>query len=226
MAEPSMEREAATAPRTWELDKDGEPKGPVRRCVVTRSVLPKERLLRFVVAPDGSLAIDLEGDLPGRGIWLQARRDVVDTACAKGSFAKAARRQVQVPDGLADRIAGLLRRRCLDLLGLARRAGQIASGFEQARAMLREGRAGALLAALDGSEGGRGKVAGLGREVTRIELFAAAELAGAIGREHAVHVAVARGAFARRLITEATRLHGVSGTGKIVPPSKDDPEDA
>ena len=203
----------------------GEPKGPLRRCIVTRSVLPKERLLRFVVGPDATLAIDLEGDLPGRGIWLQARRDVVETACAKGSFAKAARCAVAVPDGLADRVAERLSRRCLDLLGLARRAGQIASGFEQVRAMLREGRAGALLAAVDGAEGGRGKMAGLGREVALIELFSAAALARAIGREHAVHVALARGALARRLIVEATRLQAVSGAGKVALPKDADGED-
>src|SRR5579883_489405 len=105
-----------------------EPQGPLRRCIATRQVLPKERLVRFVVAPDGLLVPDVEGRLPGRGLWLQARRDVVETACEKGSFAKAAHSSVRVPDGLADHVAVRLRRRCLDFLGLARRAGKVASG--------------------------------------------------------------------------------------------------
>jgi uncharacterized protein len=219
MAELIMERQAVVPSGAREVDENGEPKGPLRRCVVTRSVLPKERLLRFVVGPDASLVIDLEGDLPGRGIWLQARRNVVETACAKGSFAKAARQPVTVPEGLPDRVAALARRRCLDLVGLARRAGQVASGFEQVRAMLRDGRAGALLAAVDGSEGGRGKMTGLARDVPLVELFTALELGAALGREQAVHVALARGKLAQRLVAEAQRLAGVAGTGKVTIPS-------
>src|SRR5579875_3751447 len=142
-----------------------EPQGPLRRCIATRQVLPKERLVRFVVAPDGLLVPDVEGRLPGRGLWLQARRDVVETACEKGSFAKAAHSSVRVPDGLADHVAVRLRRRCLDFLGLARRAGKVASGFEQVRAWLRDGRAAVLVAASDGAEGGRAKLASLGRGV-------------------------------------------------------------
>jgi uncharacterized protein len=198
-----------------------EPSGPLRRCVVTRRVLPKERLVRFVLGPDGILVADLEGRLPGRGIWLQARRDVVETACAKGSFAEVAHAPVKVPDGLADRIELQLRRRCLDLIGLARRAGQLAAGFERAGAWLREGRAGVIVAAIDGAEGGRGRLASLGRDVPLVELFSAAELGAALGRDHAVHVVLGRGALARRLVVEGLRLCGFASSGKVVLPPED-----
>ena len=203
-------------------DPSGEPTGPLRRCIVTRRVLPKERLIRFVPDPHGNIVVDLEGRLPGRGIWLQARRDVVETACAKGSFAKAAHASVRVPEGLADRIELLVRRRCLDLIGLARRAGQLAAGFEQASAWLREGRAGALVAAIDGAGGGRGKMAAMGRDLPLIELFLAAELGAAIGRDNAVHVALGRGALARRLVVESLRLAGFMSAGGVTLPLGDD----
>jgi uncharacterized protein len=54
--------------------------GPLRRCVVTRERLPKERMLRFVVSPERVLIPDLAGKLPGRGIWLSASRDVIEGA--------------------------------------------------------------------------------------------------------------------------------------------------
>ena len=193
--------------------------GPLRRCIVTRRILPKGRLLRFVVDSEGVVVPDLEGRLPGRGLWLQARRDIVETACAKGSFAKAARAPVKIPDGLAERVEALLRRRCLDLIGLARRAGQAAAGFEQARAWLREGRAAVLIAASDGADDGRGKLAALGRELPRVELFTAAELGAALGRERAVHVTLARGSLARRLVAEALRLAGFGTEGGVTLPS-------
>jgi hypothetical protein len=52
--------------------------GPLRRCVVTRERLPKERMFRFVVSPERALIPDLAGKLPGRGIWLSASRDVIE----------------------------------------------------------------------------------------------------------------------------------------------------
>ena len=98
---------------------------PLRKCIATGALRPKDEMLRFVVGPDGSLVPDLDGCLPGRGLWLSAERDMVNTACAKGLFARAARRKVGLPENLADRLDSLMVRRCLDLIGLARRAGEV-----------------------------------------------------------------------------------------------------
>jgi predicted RNA-binding protein YlxR (DUF448 family) len=194
------------------------PEGPLRRCIATRAVLPKSRLIRFALGPDFLVAPDLEGKLPGRGLWLQARRDVVETACARNLFAKAARSEARLPAGLADRIEAGLRRRCLDALGLARRAGRVVVGYEQVKSWLREGRAGVLAEAIDGSEAGRAKLGGRVAALPLVELFTAAELGAALGRDHAVHVALAPGALARRFLGEATRLAGFAASGRVVLP--------
>ena len=81
---------------------DDEPEtGPLRRCIVTRERLPKERMIRFVVGPDRTLVPDLPATLPGRGIWLSAAGDVIETARAQGglgrAFARAARGPVTCP---------------------------------------------------------------------------------------------------------------------------------
>ncbi len=52
--------------------------GPLRRCVLTRQRLPKERMIRFVVGPDRQIVPDLAAKLPGRGIWLSASADVLE----------------------------------------------------------------------------------------------------------------------------------------------------
>ena len=56
---------------------------PERRCLASGKVLPKGCLLRFVVGPDGQLVPDLAERLPGRGLWLQARQDMMEKACAR-----------------------------------------------------------------------------------------------------------------------------------------------
>ncbi len=202
------------APAGEDSDADEE-SGPQRRCIVSATVFPKVQLLRFVVAPDGGVVPDLGERLPGRGIWLCARRDVVNTALAKRLFAKAARRAASAPADLADRLEVLLARRCLDTIGLARRAGQAVCGFEKVRAELKSHRAAVLIEAADAAEGGRGKMRPLAGGLPVVELFSAAELGAVFGRDAAVHVAMASGRLAVRLQQDATLLAGFRDTGRV-----------
>lgn len=182
--------------------------GSLRRCVVTGAVRPPEEMVRFVESPGGEVVPDLERILPGRGIWLSASRDVLNTAVAKGLFSKAARKRLTAPPDLADRVERLLARRCFDLLGLARRAGQVAAGFEQVRSEARSGRGAVLLEARDASPAGRAKVGALASGLPVVDLFSSLELGAALGRDATMHVLVGRGRLAARLLTETRRLAG------------------
>ena len=179
---------------------------PLRKCIATGALRPKDEMLRFVVGPDGSLVPDLDGCLPGRGLWLSAERDMVNTACAKGLFSRAAHHGVEVSANLADQLEGLMVRRCLDLLGLARRAGEAVAGFEKAKAWLREGKGGVILQARDGATDGREKIKALAPGLATVDLFEARELGRALGRDCCVHVVMAEGRLAESLMTEASRL--------------------
>jgi predicted RNA-binding protein YlxR (DUF448 family)/ribosomal protein L30E len=194
-----------------------EEKGPLRRCIVTGAVGPKEGLIRFVVGPDRQVVPDLEGRLPGRGMWLSAKRDVVNTAVAKATFSKAARQKVEVSADLADRLETLLRRRCLDILGLARRAGQVVSGYEKVRAALKSGQGAVLLAARDAAEDGVAKIGALAPGMPAVTVLTAAEMGAAFGRDHTVHGLLLQGRLAERLLTESARLAGIAGADSSAP---------
>ena len=135
--------------------------GPLRRCIITRERLPKERMIRFVVGPDRMLIPDLGATLPGRGIWLSASADVIEPVRAKGNlvrlFARAARGPVTMPPDLPAVLEAALVRRITERLGLARRAGQALAGFEKAREWVRSGRARLVIQASDGSEAERAR---------------------------------------------------------------------
>jgi predicted RNA-binding protein YlxR (DUF448 family) len=188
------------------LDRPGD--GPKRRCFVTRRVDDKDALLRFVVGPNDTVCPDVAGKLPGRGLWLSAERDVVHTACVGNLFAKGFRAAVAVDADLTDRVEALVAERCLGLLGLARRAGALAAGYEQVRAMLTSGNAGILVVARDAAAEGRRRLEKLDRAAPVVAVFSAVEMAQALGREHVVYVAVAKGRMAKRIATEAGRLAG------------------
>jgi predicted RNA-binding protein YlxR (DUF448 family) len=172
-------------------------------------------LLRLVVGPDGEIVPDVEARLPGRGLWLTPRRDIVERAVAKRIFARAARRPVSASPELADRIESLLARRCCDSLGLARRAGLAVAGFDRVGEAVRHGRAALLLCALDGAEGGRKKIAALGRDLPSAEVLTATELGAAFGRERIVHAAVGGGKLCRRLLLDLSRLAGLRAGAEV-----------
>ncbi len=131
--------------------EDEPERGPLRRCIITREQGERERMLRFVIGPERRVVPDLAARLPGRGIWLSARADVVENAKIRGAFARAARGPVIVPADLLALLQAGLAGRVGDFVGFARRAGEAVAGFAKAREWLVSGRAVLVLEASDGS---------------------------------------------------------------------------
>ncbi len=179
-----------------------------RRCAVTRRILDKSALIRFVRAPDGTVVPDVGQTLPGRGVWVGAERDLVAAACRrKGALARAGR----VSGDLAARCESVLVVRALELLGLARRAGQLAIGAHAVREALKAGAAAVLVQARDAAADGRAKIerlrAAAAPDCAAVTLFDRAELAAALGRD-AAHIAIRSGGLATKFETTAGRLAG------------------
>jgi uncharacterized protein len=191
---------------------------PERRCIVTGETGPKQGLVRFVVGPGDVVVPDILNRLPGRGMWVTARRSVLDEA-GRGRFSRAARAQVSVPDDLSAQVEAGLLRRVTDGVALARKAGLAVAGFEKVKDLLAKGEAKVLLQASDGSERGKGKL----WTPTGGRFFGcltASELGLAFGRERVIHAALAAGGLTTRIVEDAARLSGVredgggSATGK------------
>jgi hypothetical protein len=191
--------EGSTAPRV-------AARRPQRRCIVTRSTAPKTGLLRCVVGPDGTLVPDASERLPGRGFWVTADRDVIETALKKRNFEKVAGGGITVPADLADQAASQVERQCLALLGLARRAGVAVTGHDRVAGMIGKGRAGILLSASDGAPDGLRRMEAAAGETPVVALFDRDQLSLAFGGGNVVHAAIERGNMAARILRETTRL--------------------
>lgn len=185
---------------------------PERQCAVTRERLPKADMLRFVLSPDDVVTPDISERLPGRGVWVKADRAVLEQAVKKGAFARGFKSQVTVPADLTGLVERLLLKRCVELLGLARKAGQAICGFDQVRDALKEGPPAFLLEAADGAEDGRSKVYFLAKALYSGVKVAGAldapELGMAFGRDRVIHGLVRRGAIAEKWETAYRRLTG------------------
>jgi hypothetical protein len=188
--------------------------GPLRTCIVTRSQLPPEALIRFVAAPDGSIVPDLARRLPGRGVWVTATREAVAATVAGREFARSLKRQVKVPADLAERVEALLAKRLAEAVSLANKAGLVIAGFTKVDAAIAAGDVAALLHGAGAAADGRDKLdrklaavsAGKGGTPPIIDLMTIDELSLAIGRGNVVHAALREGGAARRVIDEAGRM--------------------
>ncbi len=152
---------------------------------------------------------DVLGRLPGRGLWVTADRAAIETAVRKRAFSRGARRPLTAPDGLADMVEAALARRVVELLSLARKAGEAVAGYEKVRAWLENGTAAVLIQAHDGSARGRSKLRPPGGPETEITVLGASELGLAYGRENVIHGALAGGGLTTRVVEEAARLEGL-----------------
>jgi predicted RNA-binding protein YlxR (DUF448 family) len=180
-----------------------------RRCIVTREPAEKAELIRFVPGPDGDVVPDLAERLPGHGYWVRADRATLAQAVKKNAFAKAMRAPVKPAADLPERLAALLERQIVDLLGLARRSGQLVAGYEKVETWLKAGKVALLIEAADAGADGRSKLAR--RTLPGVEIWApltGAALGRAVGRDHAVHIAVSPGGLAQRLKTALRRQQG------------------
>lgn len=188
--------------------------GPQRTCIATGETGAPERMIRFVVGPEGDVVPDLARRLPGRGLWVKAERSAVERAVAKNLFARAARASIKPAGDLAERVDRLLLERALADLGRARRAGRAVAGFVKVEQMVGQRRAGLLVVAdeADGDGLGKLKAASRANGLPIARLGNAAALGGIFGREQAVYVAVARddagGAFIERIEAGAARWRG------------------
>ncbi len=192
-----------------EVDKTGT---PLRQCAVSRERLPQAQMVRFARAPDGTVAPDITLRLPGRGVWIAARRDAVDAAIKTGAFSRGFKQQSTPDPALSDLIEALLVKQLQNRLSLAKKAGKVILGFDQVRASLRKQRPGTLLAASDSADDGRNKVYFLAKalysEVSLSGGLTSSELGMALGRNHVIHGLIEGGPFSRKWRADYKRLTG------------------
>ena len=202
------------ASRNLPLSRGGSkqrPAVPERTCIASGQKLKQPEMVRFVLSAEGKVTPDIDCKLPGRGIWVASCRDELERACERKLFARAARKAVEVPADLPERVESSLVNRISGLLALARKSGLAVAGFERVREQLATGEIGLLLHASDGSSRQIGKIATASGNTENCRCLTAAELGKAFGRQGVVHVAVKAGKLAGRVRVEVRRLAGFRG---------------
>jgi len=191
-----------------------------RTCIVTREAKPVDALIRFVVAPDGTLVPDLRRRLPGRGVWVTAEAGTIRTAEKKHLFAKAFDGAVKVEPGLVELVNGLLLAAATGALALSRKAGRLIGGFSKVESALGSD---PVIAIIHATEAGADGVAKLQSAANRrfghgnlpvIRCFGAEQLDLAFGRTNVIHAALLAGPAGANVLArvgDLVRFQGGNG---------------
>jgi uncharacterized protein len=201
--------------------------GTMRLCIASRAVRPVSDMVRFVEDPGGDVVPDLKRRLPGRGVWVTARRSAIAEATRRGGFGRGLRPDVRVPGNLTEQVEALLEQAALDALAIAAKAGRVVCGMTRVEAALRSGAVAVVLNAADAGPAGVRKIAAAIRRAPRqqpddiaiIDIFASAQLDLALGRGHVVHAALLTGRDSNAVLARCAKLERFrrdDGTNKAV----------
>jgi predicted RNA-binding protein YlxR (DUF448 family) len=194
-------------------EPDGIDTAPVRTCIVERARKEKPFLLRFVLSPQDSLVPDIKGTLPGRGVWVTAKKTIVIEAVKRQAFRRAFRKQVAIDNDLPLKVEELFKRSALERLSICNKAGLVVVGFTKVEEALKRQELIGLLHASDAAEGGIAKLdrkfwAGSSRTGgTQPEIcFTSAEISLAAGGSNVIHAGLKEGGATRAFFDALERL--------------------
>lgn len=189
---------------------------PQRSCLGCREIRDRDRLLRFVLSPQGEAVPDLDARLPGRGAYTCINAGCVTAAIRQRLFNRAFKQEVSVlpPDGMSALVENLMRERILGYLGLANRAGKIVSGGSLVSDAIRgREKPGLILVATDVSAAIGEKIeilAGL-HGIPCQRVLTKDDFGAILGKAPRSAVAVKTGGFVARLVGEIERYRNFLG---------------
>ena len=177
-----------------------------RKCIVSGEVKEKSELLRFV-DEQGHLVPDFQKKLKGKGIYVTNSKQMLQKAVEKKLFTKAAKRQLKEESEIVEIVENLMRKRGLDFLNLARKAGVAISGFEKVSEKLKQNKVAFIMQAKDAGEDGKKKIASLLKDTPIFDnLYAIEELDAALNRINTVHVAFLKSEMATVAYSEFVKI--------------------
>ena len=195
-----------------------------RMCIATRESGSPDELIRFVAAPDGTVVPDLKRTLPGRGCWVKIDRSLVERVVAKKLFARALKADVKAADDLAERVERLFLQQLLQMMNMARKAGQLVTGSAKVDAAIRSGAALAVFHSTDAAADGVRKIDQARKawhlgmeteeEIPSFRLFSESEMEGVMGQNAFIHAAVLAGQAGEGVVKRAKMLEQYRNGGQ------------
>ena len=150
-------------------------------------------MIRFVVGPEGNAVPDVFGKLPGKGMWVGAKKSSLDMALKKNLFSSILKKPVKIDRNLDKNVQRFVLKKLVNLISLARKANQAVAGFEKAKNQLELNKAKLLIQACDGSSREKARLRPPKGENSLINCLNMKELGLAFSKESVIHATIMNG---------------------------------
>lgn len=178
-----------------------------RKDIVSGKVMDSKDLLRFTITPDNQVIPDFKRRLPGKGIYVNCSLSALKTAIAKNLFAKAAKKNVKISDDLISMVENILRKKGLESICLAKKAGILVTGFEKVSEAIKRNKVAFVLEAKGAGTDGHEKMLSLAKELEVFVLYDVEELDKALDKVNTVHTAFLKNEMSKMVYNEFKRLY-------------------
>ena len=177
-----------------------------RKCIVTGEVKEFSELLRFTVINDGRVLPDFKKKLSGKGIYVTNSKEILKTAVEKNLFSKTLKKNIKTSEELISLVEDILRKKGLESVNLARKAGALVTGFEKVADALKKGSVAFLLEASDAGLDGVKKIAAIAKGLEIFRLYTTEELDKATDKINTVHAAFIKSEIAKMVYNDFKRF--------------------
>jgi predicted RNA-binding protein YlxR (DUF448 family) len=175
------------------------------RCLVTGKEIPFQDAVRFVWSPDiGKVVPDLKRELDGDEVWLSISDEIFERALSQRLFDKVFIPGVDTSMATAMYVKTLLKKRCLETLMLANKAGALVFGAQKLQAVIAKSKVFTILQAVDAQESGAMQLSA--GEIPVYHVFMRHELGAIFARDNVVYVGVIQEHFAKLFHERVKRL--------------------
>jgi uncharacterized protein len=188
--------------------------GPERTCAVTGRKDAPAAMIHFCLSPEGKVVPDLRRRLPGRGVWVSARRAVVDEAARRQVFSRGFKTKAEASPDLGAEVEQLMEAEALQFFSIVNKAGLVVAGAAKVEAAIASGAVAALIHAADASNHGvlkveralRARLGDAADSIPKINIFTSRQLDLALGRSNVIHAALGHGEASAAFLKKAQRL--------------------
>jgi uncharacterized protein len=185
--------------------------GPRRTCISCRETADKKSLVRYVLDPEKQVLIDYRQRLPGRGVYTCFNLSCIEMAVKRQGF-KRAFKQECCPvdtDALNKQLKLEVEQKILNLIGMARKAGEIISGTNSVIDLLKKPQSPSLVLVTDDISVSIGdKICQLAerKKIHHVRMFSKMKIGQLLGKDERSAIALEKGALASTLKFELQRF--------------------
>lgn len=188
---------------------------PERTCVGCRTAGPRTQLVRYVLSPQKQVLVDYRQKLPGRGVYTCCDPVCITQAVARRQLQRGLKAEIEAPcaEQLIGQVCQALLLRVENLLGMARKSGQVVSGGQAVQGGLRSGEPYAFVLLSDDISPGIAEKLSAAAERRQVEVFrllGKGRIGEILGKGERSVAAVHAGQLADALLLEMQRYKRMS----------------